>query len=284
MTETLLLVLKLAVVVMIVAIGMSSKLGDIAYLARRPRLMLRSLLAMYLLVPLVAVVVVKLVPMPDASKAALLVLSVSAGAPLLPRKLLFLADGAFVFGLAVISSLFAIVVAPAWVALLASHFGADAQLSALTVAVVVAKGFLLPLGTGMIVHAIRPAWSERVAERMLALAGVALAAAGIALLALHLDLLLEMSLGGIAGLALVMVVSLGIGHAMGGPAPGDRTALAIACATRHIGIAILVAASFPGPRTSVLILAYLLAALLVSAPYLRRRKAGAMGPGAGSAA
>jgi predicted Na+-dependent transporter len=280
----LLLVLKLVVVVMIVAIGMSSKLGDIAYLARRPRLMLRSLLAMYLLVPMVAVVVVKLVPMPASSKAALLVLSISAGAPLLPRKLLFLADGAYVFGLAVISSLFAIVVAPAWVALLAGHFGADVQLSALTVAVVVAKGFLLPLGTGMIVHAIRPAWSERVAERALAVAGVALAAAGIALLLLHLDLLLEVSLGGIVGLALVMVVSLGIGHALGGPAPGDRTALAIACATRHIGIAILVAASFPGPRTSVLIVAYLLAALLVSTPYLRRRKSGALGSGAGSAA
>jgi len=283
-TDMLLLVLKIVVVVMIVAIGMSSKLGDIAYLARRPRLMLRSLLAMYLLVPMVAVVVVKLVPMPASSKAALLVLSISAGAPLLPGKLLFLAEGAYVFGLAVFSSLFAIVVAPAWVALLAGHFGADVQLSALTVAVVVAKGFLLPLGTGMIVHAIRPAWSERVAERALAVAGVALAAAGIALLLLHLDLLLEVSLGGIVGLALVMVVSLGIGHALGGPAPGDRTALAIACATRHIGIAILVAASFPGPRTSVLIVAYLLAALLVRTPYLWRRQSGAMGSGAGSAA
>jgi BASS family bile acid:Na+ symporter len=38
-----------------------------------------------------------------------------------------------------------------------------------------------------------------------------------------------------------------IGHALGGPNPGHRTALAIACATRHIGIAVLVATSFPGP-------------------------------------
>src|SRR5271165_6755745 len=45
---------------------------------------------------------------------ALLVLAVSAGAPLLPRKLMKIGDGAYIFSLVVTSSLLAILVVPAW--------------------------------------------------------------------------------------------------------------------------------------------------------------------------
>jgi hypothetical protein len=69
-----------------------------------------------------------------------------------------------------------------------------------------------------------------------------------------------------------MVVALAIGHALGGPEGDDRTALAIACATRHVGIALLVAATFPGPRTAVLVVAYLLVMVVVTVPYIKWRK------------
>ena len=68
-------------------------------------------------------------------------------------------------------------------------------------------------------------------------------------------------------------MALAIGHALGGPAPDDRTALAVACASRHIGIAVLVAASLPGPRTAVIIAVYIVASALVCIPYLRWRRA-----------
>jgi hypothetical protein len=62
-----------------------------------------------------------------------------------------------------------------------------------------------------------------------------------------------------------------VGHVFGGP-EDDRTGLAIACATRHAGIAMIVAASVPGPRTAVVFVAYLIAAAVVSIPYLRGRQ------------
>ena len=74
----------------------------------------------------------------------------------------------------------------------------------------------------------------------------------------------------------LVAMALAIGHALGGPAPDDRTALAMACASRHLGIAVLVAASLPGPRTTVVIVAYVLASAAVTLPYLKwRRKASA---------
>jgi len=57
------------------------------------------------------------------------------------------------------------------------------------------------------------------------------------------------------------------------------TALGIACATRHIGLAALVAASFPGPRTVTLIAVYVVASAAVTMPYLKWRKSRAAARG-----
>ncbi len=86
---------------------------------------------------------------------------------------------------------------------------------------------------------------------------------------LHGSLLLQVGWPSLVGMTLAALV---VGHVLGGPAEEDRTALAIACATRHVGIAMVVAASVPGPRTAVLVAAYLLAAAVVSIPYLRWRR------------
>ena len=80
MTFALLVLIKLAVAVMILAIGLGSRFTDIRYLWVRPRLFMRSLLAMYVAVPLVALLAVRFIPAPPAVKAAMLVLAVSAGA------------------------------------------------------------------------------------------------------------------------------------------------------------------------------------------------------------
>lgn len=118
MTAILLVLLKAAVGVILFAIGMGSTLTDAIYLWRRPWLLLRSLVAMYVLVPFVALVLVKLLTLQPGVEIALLVLAVSAGAPLLPRKLLAIGDGAYTFSLVVSYSVLAIVLVPAWLALL----------------------------------------------------------------------------------------------------------------------------------------------------------------------
>ena len=271
MSALLPLALKLSVAALILAIGMGSRPADLLYLWRRPGLLLRSLLAMYLLVPLAAVGLVRLLPMTPGLKAALLVLAVSAGAPLLPRKLGTLDSGAYVFSLLVLSSLLAIVAVPAWVGLLARYFGVETELAPLTVALLMAKAFLLPLGLGLGLSALFPRWAPRVAGRLMALAGALLAFSAL-LLALHLEVFAALRWEGGAAVATMLALALAIGHLCGGPLPDDRTALAFACATRHVGIAVLVAGAFPGPRTLVLMTGYLLASAAVCLPYLHWRR------------
>ncbi|WP_334173928.1 hypothetical protein [Pseudoxanthobacter sp.] len=264
--------IKLAMATLIMSIGMGSSLADVTYLLRRPALLARSLVAMYVLVPLVTFAMVELLPLGTGVKAALLVLAVSAGAPLLPRKLQEFGDSAYGFSLVIVSSLLAIVLTPLWVALLARYFGVAAELSWRAAASAISIAFLAPLVAGMGLGALFPAFTAHWATRLSTLAAVVLAVASAVLLAGNWQVLAGIRPLGIVALLATMTIALAIGHLSGGPDEGDRTTLAIACSTRHLGIAVIIATTFQGPRTIVILASYVIASTLVSVPYLRWRR------------
>jgi BASS family bile acid:Na+ symporter len=271
MTAILLLSLKLSVVTLLLAIGLGSTPEDATYLWRRPAQLLRALLAMYVAVPLAALVVVKTLPLPVAVKTAILVLAISAGAPLLPRKLMTLGREGYVFSLVLTSSFLAVVIVPAWAAVLGPLFGRETAVAPAAVALVIAKASLAPLLVGMLLRWPLTHVAERLSEWLLGAAGVVLSLAGLALLVLHGRLLVEVGPIPLLSLAGMTALALLIGHALGGPHPDDRTALAVSCAARHVGIAMLAASTVPGPRTAAFVLAYALASAAVSIPYLKWR-------------
>lgn len=280
MTAALLEFLRVLVVVLVVAVGLGSTAADLTYLWRRPGLMLRSLLAMYVVVPLLALALAAVLDLPPWVDVALLVLAISAGAPLVPRKLRWLDNDAYVFSLAVTSSLLAIVTVPAWAALVAPLYGTTSQLRPAQLAPIVAKSFLAPLALGMLLRLPLRSTADRLSERILSLGGVALAVCGLVLLVGHGQLLVEAGWGLLVSLMVIAFSALAVGHIAGGPDPETRTALAVCCATRHVGIAVLVAASLSEPRTTVLVAAYIVTSAAVSIPYLvwRRRRAAAENP------
>jgi BASS family bile acid:Na+ symporter len=272
MSDNLLLMLRALVAVMVMAIGMGSTPADLVELLRRPKLLIRSVVAMYLLVPLLALVLMAVHPVSIAVEVSLLVIAISAGAPLLPKKLMGLDNEAYVFSLVVTSSLLAVVTVPAWLAVLKAAFGGAAVLSSGDVARVVASTVLVPLLLGMVLRWLVPFVNDRLSDLVLRAAGVVLTLLGVVLLGMHWRFLIEAGWSFLLALGLLITGALAIGHWLGGPEDDDRTALAVACATRHLGIAVLVAASLPGPRVMVLVVAYLVVSAVVSVPYLSYRR------------
>ncbi|RAI01644.1 hypothetical protein DLJ53_09520 [Acuticoccus sediminis] len=271
MTAMLLVGLKLSVAALILAIGLSSTWADLTYLWRRPWQLLRALFAMYVAIPVTAFFVLKALPLPRAVEVAILVLAVSAGAPLLPRKLMKVGHDSYMLSLVATSSIVAVVAVPLWLDVLKPVYGLSVELTALNVAGVIAGSFVGPLIVGMLVRWRFPETGARLGDRFLTIASIALALFALLLLVLHGRTLLELGWPSLVALVALTFAALGIGHLLGGPAENDRTALAIACATRHVGIAMVVASTVPGPRTAVLVTAYVLAAALVSFPYLKAR-------------
>ena len=273
MSEIILPLLKYVVAAIVLAMGLMAAPADATWLWRRPRLLLRSLLAMYVLVPGIAFLMATWLPLSSAVKAALLVLAVSAGAPLLARKVRRLDGDAYALSLVATTSLLAIVVVPAWVALLARHFGVSGELPVPAVAALVGKAFLLPFLAGMAARGLLPSLAGRVAPWLFRIAGLVLLGMALGLLIEQWRLLV--ALPGVAFVSLVafLGLALAIGHGLGGPDPEERSVLATACATRHVGIAALVAAAYPGPAVAAIVAGYLAASALVTMPYLRWRRA-----------
>jgi BASS family bile acid:Na+ symporter len=268
--ETLVLLLKVAVAVTILGVGASATPADITYLWRRPSLFLRSLTAMYVLVPIAGFLLVQFWPTGGGVHAAVLVLAVSAGAPLLPRRKA-LAGSHYLYSLLVTSTLLAIVTVPLWLAALSAYYKVEDPISMGGVALVIGKTVLLPLLIGMGLNMIFPKWTARIADRATSVAGIVLLLSLGALLVLRWRVFPEVGWQGLSALLALSIAALAIGHWTGGPDPQDRTALAVISSTRHIGIALAVAVTLGDKKIPVLVVAYVLMALGLSLLYSRWR-------------
>jgi BASS family bile acid:Na+ symporter len=250
---------------------MTATTGDIVYLWRRPALLLKSIIAMYIAMPAAAVLMARTLDLPPRTELALVVLAICAGAPLLPKKLIkFGGDPSYVFSLIVTTSLLAIVTVPASLYLLAEVINFDTTaVTPLQVAGLILKTFLLPLGVGMLFRQAAPALSERFGDPLLKIASAVMALSALAALTIGFRLVFEIGLPSLLAFAAFTLSAIVVGHLFGGPNPSDRTSLAIACASRHIGLALLIAANARGQHALALVVAYLLASAVVSIPYVR---------------
>jgi bile acid:Na+ symporter, BASS family len=145
------------------------------------------------------------------------VLAISAGAPMLPRKLMRLGNEQYVISLVVVSSLLAILTVPAWLLLLGPRFDRLDTLDPLTVAGVLGKSFLLPMLLGIVVHWVLPNASARISELLLKVVGIIFSACALTLLAIHYQVI-----GAIMGPPILVLggftlAALGVGHVLGGP-------------------------------------------------------------------
>ena len=255
---------------MVVGLGLRSVRGDAMHLLRRPGLLARSLLSTSVIRPLLVIALLSIFELRPPVRIALVALAVSPVPPFLPvKQLLIGAHRAYVYSLFVFSSILAVVLVPLTMACIGrtvgiAHIGPGQVLSVVTLTT------LLPLWLGMSTRNVLPATAARlapVADRL-----------GLALLMMVLLIILirewpQMGalLGDATVLAIVLFTALGLlmGHMLGGPEPRQRSALALATASRHPAVALAVAAaSFPNENlVPAAVLLALVVGFLTTAPY-----------------
>ena len=79
--QAILLVLLAAIFASVLALGCSAQPSEAVSLWRRPGLLFRSLVAMYLVAPVVALLMIELLPLPRGVKIGLVLLSISCALP-----------------------------------------------------------------------------------------------------------------------------------------------------------------------------------------------------------
>ncbi|MFC3079968.1 hypothetical protein ACFODL_17845 [Phenylobacterium terrae] len=253
-------------------VGLESTLDDVLYLVRRPPMLLKAVVAVNMVVPLAAVALIALFPLPAVAKAGILLMAVSPVPPLVPGKEMKLGGAKnYAYSLYVTLILLAVVLVPATVAALSAFYGVHVALSPAVLGRNVLLTVLVPLVLGMLVRHGAPVLAERLAPWFARISSLLLLVALVPILIKLWPAMLDLVGDGVVlAMALVSLVALAGGHILGGPDPHHRSALAVTAATRHPGIALMIAtANSADPKVPAAIIGFVLVGLLVSLPYQR---------------
>jgi BASS family bile acid:Na+ symporter len=277
------LTLQISIIVTVLGFGLSATIDDILFLARRPGLLVRSLIAMFVVVPLIAVFITDAFDFVNTADIGLIALAISPMAPFLPGRMMK-AGGRASYGVALlaVAALVSVFLVPISIEVLGRHFGRAVSLPTSRVAWAVFVSTLLPLRVGLGVRALFPAFAQRIESAVALLGKVLLGIGALALLVVSLPALWALvGDGTVIAIAVFVAAGFAVGHLLGGPDADERTVLGLSSACRHPAVALVVAgANFPGAKFGAVIILYLLLTIIVGIPYVAwcRKATGASAP------
>jgi len=273
--ELVVLALQASIIVTVFGFGLRATTADVMYVFKRPGLLLRSVLAMFVVMPVVAVVLAQAFDFRHPVEAALVALSISPIPPLLPRR----HDKAggqvsYGLGLMVTMALLSIVFIPLGVHLINMFYGKTFAISSAVIAKIVFTAAVLPLLAGMLCNHFVPKLAHAIAKPAILAGKVLLPLAGIAVLvAAHRALGALLGDGTLVAIVVFVAIALLVGHLLGGPEPEEREVLALSTACRHPGIAIALAsanaASADDHQVPAAIMLYFVVSIIATVPYVK---------------
>lgn len=266
------LALKVSIFLTVFGIGLRATGDDVLYLLRRPGLLVRSLVAMFLVMPLFAAFVTRVFDYHRAVEIALVTLAISPVPPLLPRRVTKSGGRTpYGLGLMVTAAVLSIVFIPLALHVIDWYFGKSFAMGPGAIARLIALSVLAPLGAGMIFRAVAPNAAGRIAKPVGLVAMVLLIVGVLAVLIAVFPIAWALIGNGTILIFVAFVaIGLAVGHLLGGPDPDQQVTLALCTACRHPGLAIAIAgANFPEEkRVAGAVFLYLVLNALVSLPYV----------------
>jgi bile acid:Na+ symporter, BASS family len=273
------LALKASIMLTLFGFGLDTAREDLLYLLRRPRVLVRSLVAMFVVMPVFAILMTRLGSFNRAVAIALIALSISPVPPLLPRKVTKSGGHPpYGLGLMVTAASLSIVFVPLAVYLIGKYLNRPFAMGPGAVAELIVLSILVPLAAGIVFRKVAPTPAARIADPLARIAGIVLLVGVLCILAFSLP-----TAWGLIGdgtiVAFVAFVSVGltVGHFFGGPGSEQRLTLALSTASRHPALALAIAgANIPEERRVIdAVLLYLVVSALLTIPYVawQRKKA-----------
>lgn len=269
---------------MMFTLGLDIVLAELRAAFAHPGPLGRALFAVLVVVPVIALGVTRVLGLERWAEIGIVLMAIAPGAPVALRRSIA-AGGSHAFApvLQVSVALLAIVSMPLSIAALNLLYAGHAAISPVQLARQVLLAQLLPLCLGVACRIAVPGFAKRVEPHLARLSGALLLVLAVLVV---LDVWLAVVDAG-ANIALaaglVTLLALGVGHWVGGPDSGTRSATAISCALRNLGLALLVATVNDAPVevTRTLLAYFVVSAITVSLYVLWRRRVVAGGGGAG---
>jgi BASS family bile acid:Na+ symporter len=269
--QLVLLAFQISIICTVFGFGLKATPEDLLYVLRRPGLLARSLISIFLIMPIVAVALSRWFDFPRVVEIDLIALALAPTPPLLPgREARSGGHESYGLGLMAVLALLSIAIVPLSLKLLGAFFGLPFSLSPAAIAAIVFKAALLPLAAGLIVRALAPAIAARLEKPASMLVKILLPLAVVALLITMAPAMWRLvGSGTILALLVFLLIGFAAGHVLGGPEPDHSVVLALSTACRHPAIALSIAsANYPDERFAPTIVLYLLLGIVVGIPYV----------------
>ena len=255
------------------SVGFGHTVREVLGPLRNVGAVVRALLANFVLVPLLAIAVLRLLPLEEPHAIGLFLIATAAGAPFL-IKLATAAESDVA-----LSATLLVLLLPAtilYMPVVVPLALPDARVSALAIAVPLVVTMLLPLAAGLVVRALSDRWAARLQPGSAKVSTVSLVVLVLATVLANLRGILAILLTvSILGALLVIGGAFVIGYLLGGRDRESREVLGLGTSQRNIAAATVVATQAVGdPETLVMVIVSSLvgfAVLFPVAAWLRRR-------------
>lgn len=270
--QIILILMKISVISVVFLLGIETTAKDITYLFRNYKQLVRSLIPMYIIMPIVAGIIVSLSNIDPVVKIALLALSVSPSAPRLPKRQLKLgANKSYVIGLLVAVSLLSIILIPITLTVFEIVFNKSAQIPLGRVMQIVIFIILLPLLIGLVTRYTYPRFAIRIIKPLSLIAFILLLISTLVIFSIAIKPIITLIEDGTILVILIFIlIGLTAGYYFGGRDINNKAALSLATVSRHPGIAIIIAqTNFPQQKlVPAVILLYIIVNILVTTVYI----------------
>ncbi len=249
---------------------------DVLRVAMQFPLIARAMLSVLVLVPAFATVLTFIEGIPWPTRVALALMACSPGAPMSAKRAVQLGSPlSTAMAMQLIVAGAGVITAPLTLILMAHLHGLRALVPIEQVAQQVFTVQVIPVALGLFLTYRFPKLRARLSRPLSVAANLCMLLLVILTIAAVAGDILEIAAGSWGALLSLSVVSLAIGHFLGGPAPETRVAMAIASANRNLGLALFLS-TMVHSQPQKLIIIYALVNFLMSEIYkhlVRRRLA-----------
>lgn len=255
------------------AMGLSLTMAQILQPLRNVRLVITALFGNFVLVPLLAFIITRVIPLEQSLQIGLIVLGTAAGAPFLP-KLVQGAKGDVAFGVGLMTLL--MVATVVYVPLVLPLLLPGVEVNPWDIAQSLIVLMLVPLAIGLLIKVHSPDVADHWGPVMNKISSLAILVLLVVGLGLNLANIVAL-VGSLGMLALLIFIAgcLAIGLLLGGRDPSIRSVMGLGTAQRNVAAAILVSVqNFSDTNTVSFVLVAAVLLLLILLPAARRMGAG----------
>lgn len=270
LADLMIKVVLVSVVFLMLGVGLRTAFGEVVAVGRRVPLVLRGVLANFLVFPALVVAVLLLLPLAPEVKIGIMLMAAAPVAPMAPPFVgMARGDVPYSVGLMTIVALLSVPLTPLILSVFLPPTEAGLTVDPLAIVKTLLTAQLIPIGIGMAIRQQSPRLADRLLKFVPAIGQIGLiVGVGLILVSQARQILSLSAFAHVILLALV-VASLFIGDWMLiGDTPERRRALAVCTAIRNVPLAFLIAGeNYPGTVVAPVVLILGTWSMIVSVAY-----------------